>query len=161
MRRILVIVLLLALAALLPAQARAGCAENRGADRLFAHPYGEPNVPCPEQREIDASSELRALEHEELFEEPRGGRQLQTMGITGMSTGASFAGLGGVSFLMSRFFEQQTVAAQVMGKGGLGLAVLGGALFLAGATMVGIDALAAPAPTPDGRGAQLTLAMRF
>jgi hypothetical protein len=79
-----------------------------------------------------------------------------------MGAGASFAGAGGLAILGSRLLgsrdnEVRGVARDV----GLGMAILGGALFLAGATLVGIDLLTAPAPTPDGRGAQLVLAFDF
>lgn len=162
MARHLLVLLVAALTAAAPLQARAGGCD-RNADRLFAHPYGEPAGDCSEP---DPTPDFRARarerrERDEFFDDHRGERRLQMMGITGMGAGASLAGAGGVAFLLSRLLSKDTNAREVTGDVGVGLAIAGGALFVAGAALVGIDLLTAPAPTPDGRGAQLVLALDF
>ncbi|HCF61312.1 MAG TPA: hypothetical protein DFS52_25365 [Myxococcales bacterium] len=157
MARLLPVLTLAALALALPMQAHAGCGD-RGADRLFAHPYGEPAAGCDELR---SDPELPSPEREQFFEHPRGERRLQMLGITGMGSGAGLAGLGGAVFLSSRLTSRDGQVRPLLGDIGVGLAIAGGALFVTGALLVGVDLLTAPAPTPDGRGAQLVLAMSF
>jgi hypothetical protein len=69
--------------------------------------------------------------------------------------------LGGV-FLLASLGAQQGSAARADLRGvGFGFLAAGGGLFAAGAVLLGADAAAAPAPTPDRRGAQLVVALRF
>ena len=98
MARLLPMLALAALALALPMRAHAGC-DDRGADRLFAHPYGEPAAGCDELR---SDPELPSPEREQFFEHPRSERRLQMLGITGMGSGAGLAGFGGLVFLGSR-----------------------------------------------------------
>jgi hypothetical protein len=71
------------------------------------------------------------------------------------------AALGGASLLTGYFLSDGSKAQKVMHTAGLVLAIAGGALFVAGVTMVGIDAVIAPAPTPDLKGAQALLTLRL
>lgn len=147
-----------------PGLARAGCKEDRSAERLFAHPYGEPGQQqCSEDdaRPLQLEPRGKELTLSDDLRDTRGDRPLKLMGITGMATGSALLGGGGMSLLASLFMEADSNGQKVFRGAGLGLAIGGGVLFLAGATMVGIDSLVAPAPTPDGRGAQLMVARRF
>ncbi|MGI5863541.1 MAG: hypothetical protein ACOX6T_16005 [Myxococcales bacterium] len=157
MARPLLVAALAALAVALPVQAHAGCRDG-GADRLFAHPYGEPAGDCGELR---SHPELALPEREQFFEHRRSERRLQLLGIAGMGSGAGLAGLGGAVYLGSRLTSRNWQVRPLLGDIGVGMAIAGGALFVTGALLVGADLLTAPAPTPDGRGAQLVLAARF
>ncbi len=136
-----------------PARA-ADCTPDR-ADRAFAHPYGEPTAPCPETRsEVDRAPVLADDRAEPAH-------RFRSMAIGGMSTGVSIAGLGGMTLLSGYLMTDGSKSQKVTNAIGLTLAITGGALFLAGAVLLGVDAAAAPAPTPDAKGAQLTFAFRW
>jgi hypothetical protein len=137
-----------------PVQGRGECPLDP-ADRAFAHPYGEPPA-CPE------TSSPKEVPPEALRDEGRG-RPVRSLGLAGMAAGTTFAGLGGTSLLSAYLSEDGSKTQKVFRGMGLGMLVAGGTLFLAGAVLVAADALQAPvpAPTPDGRGAQLSFALRF
>ena len=61
---------------------------------------------------------------------------------------------------MTIFLDSSTKPYKFFYWGGIGVAGLGGAIFVAGGTMLIIDAVT-PAPTPDHKGAQLMVAFRF
>ena len=136
----------------------AQCPPESPSERVFAHPYGEPAA-CPDPGE---KGPKRAAEPDglDLRDEPPG-RPLRALGLSGIGSGVSIAALGGV-FLLSSLSTGAATSERAFLKGaGVGLAVAGGALFAAGAVLLGLDALAAPAPTPDRKGAQLLIALRF
>jgi hypothetical protein len=157
----LFLLLVLAAATLLaPSRALAtDCQTDRASDQIFAHPYGEPPAPCPTEAKPAAGSS--DVEHENILADDRGPRKLRNIGISGMEGGASVAALGGLMLVCSLFLSEQTKGHDVLHWGGIGVASVGGGVFVAGAALVGIDYLMAPAPTPDKKGAQLMLAFRF
>jgi hypothetical protein len=138
--------------------------QDRSADQIFAHPYGEPTAPCPTEPKAAAGS-LEA-EHENILADDRGPRKLYTIGVTGVEAGATIAVFGGLLALISTFMDNDSNQKPGKTKEGLmwtgiGAASLGGAVAVAGIVLIGIDYIAAPAPTPDKKGAQLVLAFRF
>ncbi len=141
-----------------PATLLAQCPPPSPSERVFAHPYGEPPT-CPDLGEKGAG---RAAEASDLdLRDERPGRPLRTLGLSGIGSGASIAALGGV-FLLSAHSKSTSTSERALLKGtGTGFAVAGGALFAAGLVLLGLDALAAPAPTPDRKGALLLVAFRF
>ncbi len=159
----------LALASLLSLPALASGSEDRTADQLFGYSYGEAapmRAPAADaDRGADALElEFRGADGETFLDhEMRRGSRLKQLGISGTGTGASLLGLGGLLFLGSRFVDKGTTSRTALAHGGLTLVGLGGALFITGAIMLGIDASRTPrpAPTADGRGAQLIYAFAF
>ena len=147
----------IALVATVPATvALADCLNDRAADRAFAHPYGEP-AKCQDEPASPSPEADRDLREDHPS-------ALRVLGISGLAAGSSIAGLGGTLWFTSLFLDDQSRSYKVLHPTGIGVAIAGGALFLAGATLLGIDALsgpASPAPTPDGRGAQLLVSWRW
>jgi hypothetical protein len=138
--------------------------QDRSADQIFAHPYGEPTAPCPVEPKATPGS--LESEHENILADDRGPRRLHTIGISGVEAGATIAVLGGLLSLVSAFMDNDSNGKEGKAKEGLkwtgiGAASLGGAVAVAGIVLIGIDYIAAPAPTPDRKGAQLVLAFRF
>ncbi|MDR0966630.1 MAG: hypothetical protein LBM75_09070 [Myxococcales bacterium] len=151
-------------------------ADDRTADQLFGYSYGEgaPTQASSSQPRQSGSKggsdklelEFRGSSGESFLDhEPRRGTKLKQFGISGMGTGGSLLGLGGLIFLGSRFVDKGTTSRTALSHGGLTLLSVGGALFLAGGIMLGIDAARTPAPmpmpTPDGRGAQVVYFSTF
>ncbi|MBI5544680.1 MAG: hypothetical protein HY901_12380 [Deltaproteobacteria bacterium] len=137
--------------------AAADCAQERAADQIFAHPYGEPPAPCP----VGEASSTLEKEHVDVLADERGPRQLQSLGISGLGAGTTIAGIGGLLLLVSLFLDEDDRSHPVFHWGGIGAASVGGAVFLAGGALLIADFATAPAPTPDRKGAQLILAFRF
>ena len=147
-----------------PAGVRAECPPgDKVADNVFGHAYGEPSsAPCRDDapREVREHPSTKA-DAEFRDEHPEERHSLRTIGFTGIGTGSTLAGLGGGLLLGSLFTDPAGTPHAVLHNGGLGLVIGGGAVVLAGVVLLGIDAIAAPAPTHDGRGAQLMVAFRF
>ncbi len=143
-----------------PAVARAAdCAPDQ-ADKLF-HPYGEPSSgPCAVDTNLPAPKEE---EKPNIFADDRGPRRLYTLGISGLEGGATIAGLGGFIWLVAEFLDPKTQGKQVTSIAGITIAAIGGAMFLTGGALLVADYATKPipAPTPDGRGMQLTMAFRW
>lgn len=144
-----------------PARAQpAGPPTEAPSERVFSQPYGDsadradralPKAPEP-------AAPVDALDPRDEDLRPR---PLRTLGISGMGAGSSVAALGGLFLLGSLGAKQESAARGNLRSVGFGFLAAGGALFAAGAVLFGIDAAAVPAPTPDRRGAQLLLALRF
>jgi hypothetical protein len=130
------------------------CEKENSADKIFAHPYGEPPAPCKVEPGLDKEPDTNPLTDD------RGPRKLRTLGLSGMEGGATVAGLGGVMLILSIFLDSNTKVYKAFYWGGIGVASLGGAIFLTGGTLLIIDAVSA-GPTPDKKGAQITVAFRF
>jgi hypothetical protein len=163
-RAVTYIVLPALVASLAPTRALAAdCGAERTADQIFAHPYGEPpSGPCPvENAPVDKDRDREHGEHENVLADERGPRQLRTIGVSGLEGGASIAAIGGLIFLASIFLNEGTKGERALHWGGIGLASFGGALFLTGGILVGIDMIMAPAVTPDHKGAEMLVAFRF
>ncbi len=162
--RLATLTLLASLAAAFPSTARAAdCANpDPNADRIF-HPYGEPPSPCPVEAVTPKTSLER--ENEDVLKDDRGPRQLQNMGISGLQGGASIAALGGFLYLISLFFDEGERSAEVFKWGGIGMAAVGGAVFVAGGVLLAIDAITAPPAAPPGSqkitGAQVLVTVHF
>lgn len=166
-----------AFAATLSLPAAAAEADDRTADQLFGYSYGEgaPVQPAAAGTSAQAKPGSDALELEFrgqddarfLDHEPRRGNTLEQYGIAGTGTGASILALGGLVFLGSRFAHKDTTERKVLSYGGLTLVGLGGALFISGAVCLGVSLarkpkhVAVPAPTADGRGAQILYSFDF
>lgn len=165
MARTLAMALIPALWALCaPATARAADCDP-AADKVFAHPYGEPSVPCPTDSVAAPSEKDKELPNN-IFSDDRGPRKLQNIGISGIEAGATIAGLGGFLYVISLFLNPSTPenpnrSEEVTRIGGISLAAAGGLVFLAGGALLIADYAMAPAPTPDRKGAQLTFAFRW
>jgi len=149
--------LLPALLLALPARASSP-QDDRLSDHLFEHPYGEPGTSTGRDAPAPVEGLGESSWTEEKFDEPR---PLKHLAIAGMGGGAGLAGFGGSLVLTSLAFEEGSDARGIFRKTGIGLAIAGAGVLLAGATLLGIDALAAPSPTPDAKGAQLVLSLRF
>jgi hypothetical protein len=147
-----------------PARAHAADCQpqDRSADQIFAHPYGEPSAPCPV--ETKAAPGTLEAEHENILADDRGPRRLHTIGISGVEAGATIAALGGLLYVISLFLNKddgKNEGRNVLQWAGVGTASVGGAVLVAGVVLIGVDYFAGPAPTPDKKGAQLVLAFRF
>ena len=165
-----------AIAAALPLPAAADETDDRTANQLFGYSYGE-GAPSPSAAGGDTSgkSGSDALELEFrgqddarfLDHEPRRGSSLEQYGIAGTGTGASILAIGGLLFLGSRFAHKETTERTALAHGGLTLVGVGGALFVSGAICLGVSLarrpkhVAVPAPTADGRGAQIIYSFDF
>lgn len=163
--RLATLTLLATLAAAFPSTARAAdCANpDTNADRIF-HPYGEPPTPCPAEPAVTPKTSLDR-ENENVLRDDRGPRQLQNLGISGLQGGASIAALGGFFYLISLFLAEGDRAGEVFKWGGIGVAAVGGAVFVAGGVLLAIDAITAPPAAPPGSqkitGAQVLVTVRF
>lgn len=154
MRPIAVILLACSVLAL-PVAAEASChgSEDRTGRTAFGDGWNSPAEPCRETEQDDL--------YEPIDWNDDRPSSLRTLGISGMGGGAGLAGIGGTLVLTSLFLPDGSPAQKVAWYGGVGTAITGGALFVTGAVLALIDAAAAPAPTPDGRGGQLVVAFRF
>lgn len=144
-------------------------ADDKAADQLFGYSYGEgapvKAAPPDSERGVDKLElEFRGADGETFLDhDARRGTMMKQLGISGTGTGASFLGLGGLLFLGSRFVDKGTTSRTVLSHGGLTLIGVGGALFVTGAILLGIDASRTPMPVPtaDGRGAQFVYSFTF
>lgn len=158
--------------------------DSRAADELFGYSYGEAASKRPEtaggagsdgapRRTAKPGSdalelEFRGSDDTQFFDvETRRGSRAKQYGIAGTGTGASFLGLGGISFVGSLFLDKGSTERKVFSYGGLTLMGLGGALFITGAIFLLVDMNSdppkhpLPAPTADGKGAQLIFTTTF
>jgi len=126
------------------------------ADKLF-HPYGEPSSPCA----VDTAPKPKEDKEPNIFADDRGPRKLYNLGLSGIEGGATLAGLGGFLYVLSLFLDRPSRGEEVSRIAGISVAAVGGAMFLTGGALLIADAVTAPTPTPDGKGAQLTVAFRW
>ncbi|MGC4122897.1 MAG: hypothetical protein QM765_51685 [Myxococcales bacterium] len=158
--------LIAVLALCLPGVSHAADCTPDQADKLF-HPYGEPS-PCA----VDPSAVPNQPKEDEkpnIFADDRGPRKLYTLGVSGIEGGATVGGLGGFIWLVSEFLEAGQPgstgarAKQITNVAGIAIAAVGGVMFLTGAALLIADYATAPlpAPTPDGKGVQVTMAFRW
>ncbi len=170
---------LAALTAALPFPAAADESDDRTANQLFGYSYGEGAPERTGAPRTDISADAKpgsdALELEFrgqdgarfLDHEPRRGSSLELYGIAGTGTGASILAIGGLLFLGSRFAHKETTERTALAHGGLTLVGVGGALFVSGAICLGVALsrrpkhVPVPAPTADGRGAQILYSFDF
>ncbi len=150
-----------ALAAALALASGAARAQSAGApespsERAFSHPYGGGEA---SPRSEPSTAPAPGADLADLRDERP--RPLRTLAIAGLGAGASTAGLGGLILLCSLGAQSGGSTRADLRGVGIGVLAVGGTLFAAGAVLLGVDAIAAPAPTPDGRGAQLVIALRF
>ena len=164
----------------------AGTPDNRAADELFGYSYGESSSQSAKSSEpiygandgdprrntkpgTDALElEFRGSDETQFFEaDARRGTREKQFGIAGTGTGASLLGLGGISYVGSLFLDKGSTERKVFSYGGLALMGVGGALFITGAIFLLVDMGSTPpkhpipAPTADGKGAQLIFTTTF
>lgn len=144
-----------------PGSARAADCRPDQADKLF-HPYGEPS-PCAVDTDLPTAPAPKEDEKPNIFADDRGPRKLYNLGVSGIQGGATIGGLGGFVWLISEFLDDGSKGKQIASIAGITIAAIGGAVFLTGGVLLIADYATKPlpAPTPDGKGVQMTMAFRF
>lgn len=112
--------------------------------------------------------EFRGSDETQFFDtESRRGTKAHQFGIAGTGTGAGILGLGGLTFIGASLMDNGTKARDVTKTIGITAMCVGGALFITGAIFLIVDLSSEPpkhpipAPTADGKGAQLIFTRRF
>lgn len=146
----------------LPAASRAECptGEERVADRVFAHPYGEPAAPCGD-REGSPRTPSGALKESDLRDDRDERRSLRVLSTAGLGAGSALAGTGAALLFATLGLEEGSSIRRGTRALGIGLVAGGAALVLTGVILKTIDVFSVPSPTPDGRGAGVVIAGRF
>jgi hypothetical protein len=148
--------------ACLPAASRAECpaGEERVADRVFAHPYGEPSAPCAD-REGQPRRSSETLKESDLRDDRDERRSLRVLSTAGMGAGSALAGTGATLLFATLALEEGSSLRGGTRALGIGLVAGGAALVLTGIILKTIDVFSAPSLTPDGRGAGVVIVGRF